>query len=97
MAICSQPSINIHPSYTNSSSYASSNTNSTSLNCLFPSFSNLHAPTRTHFPNHNFLSVTKIHAKFDKFDGENDYNDDDVTSVQLQDEMQEELKVEDDE
>ncbi|KAH9615392.1 hypothetical protein KSS87_022664 [Heliosperma pusillum] len=95
MAVCSQPSlVSYHSCCSNS---CTSNTNS-NPSYYFPSsfsLSTLHGSCRTQLPRNQFLSFTKTHAKFDKFDAEND------TSVQLQEELtQEELsqeqKVEDD-
>ncbi|KAH9616028.1 hypothetical protein KSS87_014846 [Heliosperma pusillum] len=95
MAVCSQPSLVSYHSCCSNSCTSITNSNPS---YYFPSsfsLSTLHGSCRTQLPRNQFLSFTKTHAKFDKFDAEND------TSVQLQEELtQEELsqeqKVEDD-
>ncbi|XP_074311564.1 uncharacterized protein LOC141647326 [Silene latifolia] len=95
MAVCSQPSL---LSYHSCCSNTCTSTTNSNPSYSFPSSfspSTLHGSCRTQQPRNQFLSFTKTHAKFDKFDAEND------TSVQLQEEIiQEELsqeqKIEDD-
>ncbi|KNA18005.1 hypothetical protein SOVF_074670 [Spinacia oleracea] len=80
MASSSQPSL---LSYHHSCCCSTSNSNSTPI-ARFPSsisLSKLHGSCKTQIPRNLSLSLTKTHAKFDKFEGGED------SPVQLQDEL----------
>ncbi|XP_021742488.1 uncharacterized protein LOC110708619 [Chenopodium quinoa] len=82
MASSSQPSL---LSYHHTCSSSSSNSNFTRFPSSF-SLSSLNGSTRTQFPRNLSLSLTKIHAKFDKFEGSED------NPVQLQEEEVQEIE-----
>jgi len=64
-----------------------SNCNSTAP-IRFPSsfsLSSLHGSSRTQLPSHHFVSLTKTHVKFDKFEGDASLEDSNLQMRQQQD------------